>query len=83
MVKGKENRVIPRAVGPWESPGIIYIFAVQLMILYQEIATSGFALLAMTTFPRFSIAPVGRGYILAVTVGNLSPSFVQNVPIYE
>ena len=35
-------------LGPWESPGTMSVSAVHFGGLYQEIATSGFALLAMT-----------------------------------
>ena len=46
-----ENLVIPRPhSGPWESPGISHRTLAQFDEWYREIATSCYALLAMTYF---------------------------------
>ena len=48
--KSQNSDVIARAIGPWRSPGTMFVIAQQVDEWYQEIATSGIALLAMTVF---------------------------------
>ena len=37
-----KKNVIPRPIGPWESPGTMFVTAQRIDELYQEIATSPF-----------------------------------------